>query len=327
MGEMSGRSARQSGWGVITLTMGSPSSPEEVQPYLERLFGDPALLQAPLGPLRPVLARLLARLRAPRAAQRYGLVGGSRLIPESLAQTSALERELAPDAIPFALGATYLAPEIDEALDRLTRRGARQILALPLFPQYSHTTTGAALGRLDRAATRLGLPVRAIRAYPTLPGLVETLTAMTREALDHPGQQPAAVLLTAHGLPERYVRSGDPYVDQVQETATAVRTRLEVDCPVALGFQSRLGPLRWVGPTVETEVERLAHLGTRRLVVVPISFVSEHLETSYDLDLALKGLAWRAGIRNYQRVATVGDHPAFIRDLAGLVRAQVEADQ
>ncbi len=314
-------------WGVIALAMGSPASPQQVEPFLEALFGDPAILTLPLGPLRRPLARLLARRRAPHARARYGLVGGSPLLSETRKQVAALDSALAPDRLPVTLAMTYTQPSAEEAVAQIRSRGARRILALPLFPQRSETTTGSGLAQLRRVAAQHGLQTREIPPYPRLPGLVQPLADAVRDAVMNLAEaglaDQTAVLLTAHGLPERNVLAGDPYVDHVRETADALRKAAAVKCPVHLGFQSRIGPVRWVGPQVEEQVDRLARASIRGLVVVPLTFVCEHLETRYDLDLELRSQAWAAGITHYHRIPAVGDHPAFISSLADHVRAQL----
>jgi len=320
-------SAPTTDWGVVALAMGSPAEPEDVEPFLEALFADPAIIRAPLGPLRRPLARLLAHRRAPHAKQRYGLVGGSPLVPETLKQVAALAAALEPDGLPVTLAMTYTQPNAAAAVSWMHKRGVRRLLALPLFPQRSDTTTGAGLRDLRRVAAQGGLHTREIPPYPRLPGLIEPLADALRRSVanlaDDGLADRTAVLLTAHGLPERNVAAGDPYVDHVLETAGAVREAAGVPCPVHLGFQSRIGPVRWVGPQVEDQVDRLAHAGMRGLVVVPLTFVCEHLETRYDLDLELRARAWAAGITRYHRIGAIGAHPDFIAGLAAHVRAQL----
>jgi ferrochelatase len=308
-------------WGVVALAMGGPARPEEVEPFLNRLFADPALIRAPLGPLRRPLARLIARLRAPAARRRYGLVGGSPLGDGTRAQASALAAALAADGVPVVPAFAYTEPGPADAVAALAARGVRRLLALPLYPQWSATTSGASVAALRAAADPWSMPVVEAPAYPTLPGLIAPLVEATRAALaDPPG---ATVLLTAHGLPERYVRQGDPYVAQVEASAAAFSAALGGAVEVHLGYQSRLGPLRWVGPEVEDVVRDLARRGARALVVVPLTFVCEHLETRYDLDLGLRAAAWEAGIQHYHRVPAVGTDPAFIAGLADLVRSAI----
>ena len=302
--------------------MGGPSRPEEVEPFLVRLFADPALIQAPLGPLRLPVARLVARLRAPAARRRYGLVGGSPLVAGTQAQASALAAALAAEGVPVAAAFAYTEPGPADAVAALAARGVRRLLALPLYPQWSTATSGASLRALRAAAEPWGMPVVEAPAYPTLPGLIAPLVEATRAALA--AQPGAAVLLTAHGLPERYVRQGDPYVAHVEAGAAAFRAALGGATDVQLGYQSRLGPLRWVGPEVADVVQDLARGGATALVVVPLTFVCEHLETRYDLDLVLRAAAWEAGIRSFVRVPAVGTAPAFVAGLADHVRAALQ---
>jgi len=314
-------------WGVVALAMGSPANPEDVEPFLEALFADPAILTIPLGPLRRPLARLLARRRAGHAKQRYGLVGGSPLLSETRKQVAALADALEPHGLPVTLAMTYTRPDAEDAVSWMQERGVRRLAALPLFPQRSDTTTGAGLRALRRVAAHHGLHTREIPPYPRLPGLIEPLAAALRHQVTHLAEDGladrTAVLLTAHGLPERNIAAGDPYVDHVRETAAAVREAARVHCPVHLGFQSRIGPVRWVGPQVEDQVDRMARSGVRGLVVVPLTFVCEHLETRYDLDLELRARAWAAGITRYHRIPAIGDHPDFIAGLADHIRTQL----
>lgn len=320
-------SAPAADWGVVALAMGSPANPEDVEPFLEALFADPAILRIPLGPLRRPVARLLARRRAPHAKRRYGLVGGSPLLVETRKQVAALAAALEPHGLPVTLAMTYTQPDASAAVTWMQERGVRRLLALPLFPQRSDTTTGAGLRELRQVAAQRMLHTREIPPYPRLPGLVEPLAAALRQHVaqlaDDGLAERTAVLLTAHGLPERNIAAGDPYVDQVRETADAVREAAGVQCPVRLGFQSRIGPVRWVGPQVEDQVDRLARAGIRGLVVVPLTFVCEHLETRYDLDLELRARAWAAGITRYHRIPAIGDNADFIAGLADHVRAQI----
>lgn len=309
--------------GVVLLAMGGPAQPREVRPFLEALFSDPALIQAPLGPFRRPLARAISHLRAPAAAQRYGLVGGSPLVEETRRQAAALATALAGDGVPVELAFSYCRPNAIDALAALGARGVRRVVALPMYPQLSHVTTGSAMRSLGEAlAEHPTMEMAEVSSFPTLPGLVRPLAAQAAEALGVMQARglDAAVLLTAHGLPERYLRRGDPYVDQVEETARAFRDAFGSAAPVALGYQSRLGPLRWVGPQVEDVVTDFARRGISALAVVPLTFLCEHLETLYDLDLVLRRHAWVRGMRAFARIPAIGCHPDFIADLAGLVR-------
>lgn len=313
--------------GVIAMTMGGPSKGEEVQPFLQALFADPELIRIPVGPLRPSFAWLVSHLRAPGARRRYAAIGGSPLVTESLAQVEALQETLAEvTGWPVRLAVAYgpRGPSSAAALDALVARGVTRVLALPLYPQRSFSTTGASLRALRAAAREHPtVEIHEVPPYPALHGLVDLLAQRARRLLQSSATRglPMALLATAHGVPERNVRQGDPYVAQVEQTYETLRRSPHLQgttSPVelALGYQSRIGPLRWVGPSVESEVRRLAARGVRGVVVVPLSFVCEHLETRYDLDLILRRVAREAGMVAYERVTAPGAAPAFIHSLA-----------
>ena len=198
---------------------------------------------------------------------------------------------------------------------------------MPLYPQFSTTTTASSLTAWQAAASRQGLtaPMSAIHCYPCEQGLIAAIAGLVGpvlEAVSSSGK-PTRLLLTAHGLPKRIVRRGDPYPDQVQQTAAAVVAALarpELDWRVC--YQSRVGPLEWIGPSTDEEIRRAGKDGVS-LVVAPISFVSEHSETLVELDLDYRRLAEIAGVPSYHRVATVGVEPSFIRSLATLVNRAV----
>lgn len=305
--------------GVVLLNMGGPASEDDVRPFLQELFNDPAILGVPW-PLRPLLAGFIAWRRAPHSQERYRRLGGSSPLLEACdAQARALEALL---GCPVRAGMRYRHPSTGEALDSLQRRGVQRVLALPLFPQYSTTTTATALAALERAAKMRSMDMAAVEAYPDLDGLVEALAeAVTEAASSMPalGDAGAHLLFVAHGIPLSRVRRGDPYPDQVATTATAVVDRLGVDLPWSLAFQSRVGPARWLEPDMEDEVRRLADRGVRALVVQPLSFTSENLETLDDLDRDLAEAAREARITLFRRGAAPGTHPAYmtgLRDLA-----------
>ena len=305
--------------GVVLLNMGGPASEEDVRPFLQELFNDPAILGVPW-PVRPLLAGFIAWRRAPHSEERYRRLGGtSPLLDACAEQARALEELL---GCPVRPAMRYRHPSVTEALDALERRGVRKLIALPLFPQYSTTTTATALDALRRATSAREVEVAEVEAYPALDGLVAALAeAVTDAATSLPalGDTGAHLLFVAHGIPLSRVRRGDPYPDHVATTANAVVERLGIDLPWSLAFQSRVGPARWLEPDVDGEVRRLAGQGVRALVVQPLSFTSENLETLDDLDRDLAETAREARITLFRRGAAPGTHPAYIgglRDLA-----------
>jgi ferrochelatase len=307
---------------IVLMNLGGPDSLEAVRPFLVNLFSDPAIIDLP-GPLRRPLACLIAWRRAPVAREIYARLGGrSPLLANTKAQAQALEASLGPGHRCF-VAMRYWHPTSAETAREVAKWRPDQIVCLPLYPQFSTTTTASSLASWKLAAKQQGLdrPTRCIRCYPCEKGLIDALVRLIKPALDMvstTGRRPR-LLLTAHGLPMKIVRAGDPYPGQVERTAAAVVAALArpgLDCRVC--YQSRVGPLRWIGPATDEEIGRAGKEGIP-LVVAPISFVSEHSETLVELDLDYRRLAEASGVPAYRRVATVGVSPAFIESLASLV--------
>jgi protoporphyrin/coproporphyrin ferrochelatase len=307
---------------VILMNLGGPDSPAAVVPFLRNLFGDRAIIDLPAA-LRLPLARLIARRRAKVAREIYAVLGGSSpLLANTARQAAALEAALGPGYRCF-IAMRYWRPTSDEAAQEVRRWRPDDIVCLPLYPQFSTTTTASSLNEWRRAARRAGLkqPTRTICCYPEETGFVEAIAERIRPALSELCRAGHSVrlLLTAHGLPERIVRAGDPYPEQVAMTGAAVATTLsEPELDWRICYQSRVGPLKWIGPETDEEI-RLAGKDRVALVVAPIAFVSEHSETLVELDRDYRQLAERSGVPRYLRVPTVGDAPAFVAALASLI--------
>lgn len=308
---------------VVLMNLGGPDSPEAVRPFLYNLFSDPAIIRLPRW-LRLPLARLIAARRAPVAARSYAMLGGfSPLLANTEAQAAALEAELGGGYRCF-VAMRYWRPLTAEAVAAVRAWRPDEIVLLPLYPQFSTTTTGSSLAAWDVEAERLSLGVltRVIRSYPAAHGFVSTIADYTGEALNaaRSGGTPMRLLFSAHGLPLRTVRAGDPYPDEVEQTARAVVRALAMPgLDWRICYQSRVGPLAWLGPSVIEELQR-AGRDQVGVVVAPISFVSEHVETMVELDRDYRSLAASFGVPAFYRVATAGTDPRFIAALATLVR-------
>jgi ferrochelatase len=307
---------------VVLMNLGGPDSLSAVHPFLVNLFSDPAIIGLP-GFLRLPLARLVARRRAAVARDIYARLGGrSPLLANTQAQAWALEAALGPGHRCF-VAMRYWHPQSAETAREVAEWAPDEIVCLPLYPQFSTTTTASSLAawRVAAARQRLTRPTHVIRCYPCEQGLVEAIAGLVGPVLEvaSGGGKPPRLLLTAHGLPKKIVSRGDPYPDQVEQTAAAVVAALarpELDWRVC--YQSRVGPLEWIGPATDEEIRRAGKDGVA-VVVTPISFVSEHSETLVELDLDYRRLAEVAGVPSYHRVATVGVEPSFIGSLASLV--------
>ena len=304
------------------MNLGGPDSLEAVRPFLANLFSDPAIIGLP-GLLRLPLAHLIAWRRGPVARDIYARLGGrSPLLANTEAQARALEGALGPGYRCF-VAMRYWHPMSIETVRAVAEWTPDEIVCLPLYPQFSTTTTASSLVMWRGAAARQGLsrPTRIVCCYPREQGFVEAIVGLIRPALEAASGtgKPFRLLLTAHGLPKKIIDRGDPYPDQVEQTAAAVVAALarpELDWRVC--YQSRVGPLEWIGPATDEEIRRAGEDGVA-LVVAPISFVSEHSETLVELDLDYRSLAEGAGVPTYHRVPTVGLEPAFIGSLAKLV--------
>ena len=305
---------------VVLFNLGGPDSLEAVQPFLRNLFSDPAIIRLP-GFLRLPLARFISSRRASKAKEIYRQIGGSSpILGQTEAQARALEAALGADEEWRAFVCMrYWHPMTEKVVQRVRKFAPDWIVLLPLYPQYSTTTTGSAFKAWRATVARLNTPTHSVRSYPTDEGFISASVELVKQGLADAGAKPVRLLFSAHGLPERIIKAGDPYQTQVEETARAIAARLDnVDWVVC--YQSRVGPLKWIGPSTESEIHRAA-TDKVGIVLYPLSFVSEHSETLVELDIEYRHLADKAGVTTYVRVPTVGTHPLFISGLARLVRS------
>lgn len=317
---------------VVLMNLGGPDSLQAVEPFLYNIFSDPDVLQLPLGFLyQKALARRISRSRAAESAECYRKIGGrSPILELTREQGSLLEKALGPGF------KTYIAmrawkPFTEEAVDALVADGAKRVVALPLYPQRSRTTSVSSLRELKRLLERRarGLPLREICCYPTENGLVDGWAERIRAALEPLPQgrrERAHVLFSAHGLPQSVIDGGDPYLSQVQATVAAVMRRLGSGQPHSLAFQSRATRAKWLEPSTQDALTELGRAGVEDVAVVPVAFLTDHIETLYELDLLIREHALAAGIRGYHRVAALNRSPALIDGLARLVRRALESE-
>ncbi len=315
--------------GVIGLNLGGPGSLDDVEPFLRRLFGDPDVIQ--LGwarPIQPLLAWLIARRRGPFSRAAYQQIGGrSPILEEMTAQIEAVTAALGARGIAAAPAVAMAAwhPLAEAALATLAARGVTRAIALPLYPHQSRTTTGSSLGQLEKARARQpGIEIAPVLRYPDAEGYLQALADRMAEAARTLPPELAArapVLFSAHGLPEAYIKRGDPYLDDIRITVDALTRRLNLGDRARLCFQSRVGPQRWLGPTTEEVIHQLGQAGTKAVLVVPVAFTGEHIETLQEIDILYRELAQSCGIAHFARARTVGTHPAFIGALADLCEA------
>ena len=312
---------------IVLFNLGGPDRPEAIKPFLLNLFRDPAILRVPFF-VRPVLARIIAGARAKPATENYALLGGkSPLLELTVAQGEALEAALPELEAKCFIAMRYWHPFSEETVRQVLAWDPDEVLLLPLYPQYSTTTTGSSLTAWREAAAKVGLMKRvtSLCCYHHDTGYISAIARLVRlsydAALTDIGRGgKLRILFSAHGLPEVIVNRGDPYQYQIEQTVASVVDTLSIpDLDAVVCYQSRATPQKWIGPSTEDELERAAH-DKVGVVVVPIAFVSEHSETLVELDVEYRELADKLGVPGYFRVPAANSDPAFIAGLAGLVR-------
>jgi len=318
---------------VVLFNLGGPDAPQAVQPFLFNLFNDRNIIDLPSLP-RWFLARLIAGRRAKAARAIYHEMGGrSPILPNTERQAAALQALLGDlGSVQVFIAMRYWHPLTEATVAAVKSFAPDEVILLPLYPQFSTTTTESSNRVWRDVSKKQGLtaPQKLICCYPTEPGFIAAVAKITASAIARAKAKTAApvrVIFSAHGLPKKIVDRGDPYVAQVSATVHAVVEKLDLAAQEwMVAFQSRVGPLEWVGPPTDYSIEEAARAG-KAIVVVPIAFVSEHSETLVELDIEYRRLADIHGAAAYERAPTVSEDPDFIAGLAGLVRTALNQQQ
>lgn len=307
---------------VVLFNLGGPDDQDSVQPFLFNLFRDPAIISLP-APARYALAALISTTRRKTAQANYAIMGGgSPLLPETKAQAQALQAELAAKAPELEarifIAMRYWKPRAEATAAEVAAFAPDEIVLLPLYPQFSTTTTGSSLKDWAKAYRGPGV-VRTVCCYPTEARLIEAHAdqiAQTWAAAGKP--EGLRLLFSAHGLPKSVIARGDPYQAQIEATAAAVAARLPELSDWQVCYQSRVGPMEWIGPSTEVAL-RQAQADGKGVILTPIAFVSEHVETLVELDHEYAEIAKTIGCASYLRVPALGIAPGFIAGLGGVV--------
>ncbi|MGA2132667.1 MAG: ferrochelatase [Bryobacteraceae bacterium] len=313
--------------GVVLFQLGGPDSLEAIEPFLYNLFSDPDIIDFPFARLaRQPLARLIAATRARHVARHYAEIGGRSPIREfTERQARALEADLRRDFdARVVVAMRYWHPFTAEALQEIESHAPADLILLPLYPQYSRTTTGSSVNEWKRRFHPNGWQprVQTIGSFYDDAAYIETLAANIDEAIggfDEPAE--VDIVFSAHSVPMSVIAAGDPYQRHIERT-------MELVCQLGgwparrhLCYQSKVGASKWLQPSMHATLKRLADAGSRRVLVVPISFVSDHVETLHEIDIEHRAEAHRLGIRDYRMLPGLNDSPRFIAVLGGLVRA------
>jgi len=324
---------------VVLMNLGGPNTTDDVQPFLYNLFMDPAIIDIPVGGLaRHWLCKAISNLRARTVSEDYELIGGgspiNRLTRE---QADSLERKLndsfgKPAGVDFRtyIAMRYWHPFSEEAAAQMEADGVDKVVLLPLYPQYSKTTTGSSLiywWMLEQKGEIAEWPTSYVFEYAANPKYIQALSERINEGLQRFPKQvrdDVHFVFSAHGTPlNEMVDRRDPYCCLVHSTVERVMALRDYDRPYHVAFQSKVGPAEWLTPGTPDKLEELAHQGHTATLIIPVAFVTEHVETSFELDIEVREEAEEAGIEHYEVMPALNCHPLFIDSLAEATIAQV----
>lgn len=305
--------------GIVLLNLGGPDCLEAVEPFLFNLFSDPDIIAGLPGPLRKRIAGRIARKRAPQVRKYYEALGGK----SPLNHWTDLQAQALAEAtgLPTYVAMRYWHPFSEEAAQAVWAARPKQVVLLPLYPHYSRTTTGSSLKAIQKALPK-GLEVLEVRDYHDDPTYIQAVVERIREGLARfPHPERVHLLFSAHGVPVSVIRKGDPYQEQIERTCRLIGQQFANAS--SLAYQSRVGPEKWLEPSSETVIFRLAWHGVQEMLVVPVSFVSDHSETLYEIDVTYRALAEELGVTQFELMPALNDSPTFIQALAGCVQLAI----
>jgi len=314
---------------VIMMNMGGPESLDGVEPFLYNLFMDPDIIDIPLGRFfRPLIAGRIARSRSSKVREYYKKIGGkSPLLALTLEQAASLEEALKNHGnFTTYVAMRYARPFTAEALGRAISDGTARIILLPLYPHYSKTTTGSSLNEFQRLLIKSGrkdIELIKIRDWHSHKMYIRVWADKIKEALKGFKNARPVIIFSAHGIPQKYVTQGDPYQVQTEESVRLVLKELNWKGEWRLSYQSRVGPMKWLQPNTIDIIRELGKSGASDVMMVPISFVSDHSETLYEMDIMYKELSADVGIKKFERVSSLNSDPRFINALKHIVLASL----
>ena len=319
--------------GVLLLNLGGPDKLEDVGPFLYNLFSDPEIIRLPVPWLQKPLAWFISTRRTQTSQENYKQIGGgSPLKKITEAQAEALQAKLHDEGqdVSVYIGMRYWYPFTEEAVAKIKRDGIDKLVILPLYPQFSISTSGSSfrlleqLWREDTDLQRLDYTV--IPSWFNHPDYLKSMADLIEQELERFSEPDKAhIFFSAHGVPLSYVEeAGDPYQKEIEQCTKLIMRTLNISNQYTLAYQSRVGPVEWLRPYTEDALEELGEKGVKDLLVVPISFVSEHIETLQEIDIEYREVAEDAGITNFQRVPALNTHPMFVDALADLVTKSLD---
>jgi ferrochelatase len=317
---------------VVLLQFGGPDSLNAVEPFLFNLFSDPDIIQLPFSSLlQKRFAKIISTRRAPKVSDKYKEIGGlSPIVPITESQRQALQHRLdirfGTGIIPVVTAMRYWKPFTADVISDLKSRDIRNVILLPLYPQYSKTNAGSSFNEWDRQKTSQKYSVieRRIIHYHLHPKYLEAVCERIRESLSQSNDPRNQYLLfSAHGIPIEFVFQGDLYPIHITQTMNAVVQRLGISNKYSLAYQSKVGPTQWLLPSTESELQRLPKQGIHSILVIPIAFVSDHIETAHELDIELREIAEHNGVTEFHVMEGLNTSPLFIDALEELVLSEL----
>lgn len=319
--------------GVVLLNLGGPDSLEAVEPFLFNLFSDPDIIDFPGSFLfRKRLAKLISTRRSPMVRKQYEKIGGKSPLKEYTLKQAALLEERLNEKFPAKVYAAmrYWRPSTEEALDEIEKEGIKKVILLPLYPQYSKATTESSVKEWEKQLSLRGnslqIETELIESYYDFPYYIEAFVDRLNEGLERfPAEirQNTHIVFSAHGTPMKLVRQGDPYSGHIKQTVDAIMRQGGYTQGSSLCYQSKVGPLKWLTPSTPDTIKDLASKGVINMVIVPVAFASDHLETLYELGIEYRRIASEAGVEQYEVTTGLNDSPLFIDALARLVFEKV----
>ncbi len=322
------------------MNLGGPERIKDVGPFLYNLFSDPEIIRLPIPAFQKPLAWLISTLRSSRSQKAYEAIGGGsplrRITEQQARELQSVLRQRGIYATSY-VAMRYWHPFTESAVADIKADGINEVVVLPLYPHFSISTSGSSFRELSRLRSSdkdfRELPIRCIRSWFDNQGYIRSMAELISEKiLASQSPKDAHVCFTAHGVPRSYVEeAGDPYKDEIEDCSILIIDQLETilgfSNAYTLSYQSRVGPEEWLKPYTEDVLEKLGSDGVKELVVVPISFVSEHIETLEEIDIEYKEIALKNGINNFLRVRALDTYPLFIEGLADLVTACLEGPE
>ena len=319
--------------GVVLLNLGGPDSLDAVEPFLYNLFSDPDIIDFPLSFLfRKRLAKIISTRRAPMVREQYKKIGGKSPLKDHTLRQAALLEERLNEKIPAKVYAAmrYWKPSTEETLDAIEKDSIRKVILLPLYPQFSKATTTSSAKEWEKQLELRGNGTRIettlVESYydfePYIQALVERINQGT-ERFPPERRGDVHLVFSAHGTPMKLVREGDPYSGHIKKTMEAVMRHGDFKNDHSLCYQSKVGPMKWLTPSTPDTVKELAARGVKNMLIIPVAFTSDHLETLFELGIEYRRVAKEAGVEQYEVIEGLNDSPMFIEALAQLVFEKV----